>query len=117
MQLSKASQVRKKIISCPISGQQLALHLDCFTVFLSHPGKGWVICRNVLDPPHTIKAGENSGHAVFPRGTATPHGRSLCADSPGQVKELHQDFKGFFPLSTLSPQAGCAACSHGDVIN
>lgn len=49
-----------------------------------------------------IKAGEKSGHAVFPLCMATLYGSSLCADFLRQADELRdQDVKGFFPLSSL----------------
>lgn len=62
-----------------------------------------------------IKAGENSGHTVFPLHMVMPHSSSLCADFLGQAKELRgtcqvdQDVKGFFspePFVTT----GCMCC-------
>lgn len=66
MLLSKGSQLRGRILSCPTNGQQVALFLDCLPVLLPCSREGWVTPRNVPDPTQTA-AGGNPGNAEFPQ--------------------------------------------------
>lgn len=56
MLLSKGSQLRGRILSCPSSDQQVALFLDCLPVLLLH-SEGWVAPRNVPVPTQITVVG------------------------------------------------------------